>query len=87
MKDVKESLINGLKRFKTIVTTNVLYFTFIITTVINSIIIRGATVKNVLYIKPVIADLTIAIFVGSFAYFFKPKSRFKYFLTWSIIFS
>ena len=87
MKDVKESLKSGLKKFKTIATTNILFFTFVVTNVINSIIIRGYTVKNVLYIKPVIADLTITIFVGSFAYFFKPKSRFKYFLTWSLIFS
>ena len=87
MKEVKETFNNGLKRLKTIVTTNILYFTFIITSVINAIIVRNVTVKNLFYIKPVIADLTIAIFVGSFAYFFKPKSRFKYFLSWSLIFS
>ena len=87
MKGVSETFKSGLKRVKTIVTTNVLLFTFIITTVINSIILRGMTVENVFYIKPVIADLTIAIFVGSFAYFFKPKARFKYFFVWSLIFS
>lgn len=87
MKEVKETFNNGLKRLKTIVTTNILYFTFIITSVINAIIVRNVTVKNLFYIKPIIADLTIAIFVGSFAYFFKPKSRFKYFLSWSLIFS
>ena len=82
MKDVKEALSSFLKKFKTIATTNVLFFT-----VINSIIVRGVTVNNVFYIKPVIADLTISIFVGSFAYFFKPKARFKYFFTWALIFS
>lgn len=87
MKNIKETLKTGFLKFKTIATTNVLLFTFVITTVINSIILRGMTVHNVFYIKPVIADLTIAIFVGSFAYFFKPKNRFKYFFFWSLIFS
>ncbi len=87
MKNIKETLKTGFLKFKTIATTNVLLFTFVITTVINSIILRGMTVNNVFYIKPVIADLTIAIFVGSFAYFFKPKNRFKYFFVWSLIFS
>ncbi len=87
MKDIGQTFKSGFKKVKTIVTTNVLLFTFIITTVINSIILRGMTVENIFYIKPVIADLTIAIFVGSFAYFFKPKARFKYFFIWSVIFS
>lgn len=87
MKNIKETLKTGFLKFKTIATTNVLLFTFVITTVINSIILRGMTVNNVFYIKPVIADLTIAIFVGSFAYFFKPKNRFKYFFFWALVFS
>ena len=87
MKDIKKSIISVISKIKTIITTNILLFTFVISTVINSIIVRTITVNNPLYIKPVIADLTIALFVGSFAYFFKPKSRFKYFFTWSIIFS
>ena len=86
MKDVKEAFKKGFLKIKTIVTTNVLFFTFIVTTVINSIILRSMTVNKIFYIKPVIADLTIAIFVGSFAYFFKPKSSFKYFFTWAIVF-
>ena len=87
MKDIKKSIISIISKIKTIITTNILLFTFVISTVINSIIVRTITVNNPLYIKPVIADLSIALFVGSFAYFFKPKSRFKYFFTWSIIFS
>ena len=86
MKDVKEAFTKGFLKIKTIVTTNVLFFTFIVTTVINSIILRSMTVNKTFYIKPMIADITITIFVGSFAYFFKPKSRFKYFFIWAIIF-
>ena len=68
-----------------------LLFTFIISNVINAIVLRGMTigtiVNRVFYIKPVIADITIVMLVGAFAYFFKPKSRFKYFFLWSIIFN
>lgn len=84
---MKDTLKVGFNRFKTIATTNVLMITFVLTTVINSIIVRGMTIGNVFYIKPIIADLTIAIFVASFAYFFKPRNRFKYFFLWSIIFT
>lgn len=86
MDKIKETFKTVIKKLKTIITTNVLLFTFVITTVINSIIVRGMTIGNVAYIKPVIADLTIAIFVGSFAFFFKPKNRFRYFFTWAIVF-
>ncbi len=86
---MKDTLKVGLAKLKTIVSTNILMITFIISTVINSVIVRAMTIgiENAYYIKPVIADLTIAIFVSSFAFFFKPKNRFKYFFIWSIIFT
>lgn len=83
---MKETIKQGLSKFRTIATTNVLFFTFIITTVLNSILVRGMTIGNIFYIKPVLADLFIAILVGSFAYFMKPKHRFKYFFLWAFIF-
>ena len=91
MNDIKEACKNGFIKCKEIITTNVLLFTFIISNVINAIILRGMTigvmVNKVFYIKPIIADLTILILVGAFAYFFKPKSRFKYFFVWSLLFN
>lgn len=91
MKDIKEACKNGFNKCKEIITTNVLLFTFIISNVINATVLRGMTigtiVNKVFYIKPVIADLTIVLLVGAFAYFFKPKYRFRYFLIWSIIFN
>ena len=79
MKDIKEACKNGFNKCKEIITTNVLLFTFIISNVINATVLRGMTigtiVNKVFYIKPVIADLTIVLLVGAFAYFFKPKYR------------
>ena len=64
---------------------NILFTTFIITSLINGCLIRFLTVKNYTAISPILADLAFILFVGSCAYFFKPKNRFKYFITWSVI--
>ena len=66
---------------------NVLFTTFIITSLINGCLIRFLTVKNYTAISPILADLAFILFVGAIAYFFKPKNRFKYFMVWSVIFT
>ena len=66
---------------------NVLFTTFIITSLINGCLIRFLTVKNYTAISPILADLAFILFVGSLAYFFKPKNRFKYYMVWSVIFT
>jgi len=71
--------------YKEYVTTSVLFLTFVITNLLNSSLLRFFTVKNYFDIKPILADLAIVSFIGAFAYFFKPKNRFKYFFIWSII--
>ena len=64
---------------------NILFTLFIIAMLINSSFLKFLTVKNFTAISPVLADLAFVLFIGSFAYFFKPKNRFKYYFTWSII--
>ena len=66
---------------------NILFTVFIITSLINGCLIRFLTVKNYTAISPILADLAFILFVGSIAYFFKPKNRFKYYMVWSIIFT
>ena len=58
--------------------TSILFFTFVITTVINGMILRFITVHNYFDIKPILADLAVVLLFGSFVYLFKPKNRFKY---------
>lgn len=81
MKYIKEVLKKLTKYLK----SNILVTTFILTCLINGIILRFFTVRNYFNIKPIIADLTVLLFISAFGYFFKPKNQFKYFLTWSII--
>ncbi len=71
--------------YKEYITTSILFLTFVITNLINSSLLRFFTVKNYFDIKPILADLAIVTFIGAFAFFFKPKNRFKYFFIWSII--
>jgi phosphoglycerol transferase MdoB-like AlkP superfamily enzyme len=66
---------------------NVLFLTFIITSVINGFLLRFLTVKNALDLRPVVADCAMVILVGAFGYLIKPKKRIIYYFIWSIIYS
>ena len=89
MKKFSQNLVEVLYKTKETIIyffkNNVLFTTFIITSLINGCMIRFFTVKNYTAFSPILADLAFIIFVGSFAYFIKPKKRFKYFITWEII--
>lgn len=75
------------KKLKNYLKTNILMCTFIISTLINGCLIRFFTVENYFAIKPILADLVVLLIVTAFGYFIKPKHQFKYFLSWSIVFS
>ena len=67
--------------------TNILLLTFVLTSVINAILVRHMTINNALYIKPVFADLTVVLIIASFAYFIRPRYRIYYFFTFAVILS
>ena len=75
------------KNLKNYLKTNILMCTFIISTLINGCLIRFFTVENYFAIKPILADLVVLLIVTAFGYFIKPKHQFKYFLSWSIVFT
>lgn len=88
MKENFNSLTKKLKKnSKFYMKTNVLFLTFVITSVLNACLLRFLTVKNYIDIMPIIADLAVVVIVGAFGYFIKPKHQFKYFFTWSFIFT
>jgi phosphoglycerol transferase MdoB-like AlkP superfamily enzyme len=66
---------------------NKLFLAFTISSLINSTLLRFFTLKDFFYIKPFLGDLASLILIGSLGYFFRPKNRFKYYLTISIIFT
>lgn len=67
--------------------TNILFFTFVLTSVFNGMLLRFLTVKNYFEIKAILGDLIVVLVVGAFGYFMKPKNQFKYFFGWSIFFT
>ncbi len=75
------------KNSKSYLKTNILFMTFVITSVLNGCLLRFLTVKNYFDFYPILADLAVAVIIGAFGYFIKPKHQFKYFMFWSIFFS
>lgn len=82
------------KKFKAIASkislylkTNKLFFVFVLTSVGNATLLRFLTVQNYFEVKPLLADIGAVLLVGAFGYFFTPKNQFKYYFTWSIIFT
>lgn len=67
--------------------TNILFLTFFISTVINGCLLRFFSVKNYFDLSPLLADIAIALIIGAFGYFIKPKHQFKYYMTWTVIFT
>ena len=65
--------------------TNRLFITFVLFTLLETIIIRKNTIRNILDYKPFICDLALLIIIGSFGYLIKPKKRFRYFFVWMLI--
>ncbi len=67
---------------------NLLFLTFVLSSVINSFLLRVFTVKfSYNAVKPLLADIASVLFIGLFAYCFKPKRRFAYYMVWSVIFT
>ena len=83
MKNLCNKVLNNIKNY---CKTNILFLTFVITTVLNEIILRHFSVKNTFELKPILADVAIILIIGSLGYLFKPKNRFKYYISWSIFF-
>lgn len=84
-------MINTIKeiivKLKNYLKTNILMCSFIITSIINEVLVRYYTVQNTFSIKPILADLALLLFITAFGYFIKPKRQFIYFFIWSIVLS
>ena len=83
-----KKFLKSFKSFsKTYFKTNILFMSFIFSSLINEILLRSLTVKNYFAIKPILADITVLLFIGSIGYLLKPKHQFKYFISWAIMFT
>ena len=92
MKKIKNKISNIIKflkefQYKEYASTNKLFITFIISSLLNGMFLRFFTVHNYFAIKPILADLAIVLILGSFVYLFKAKKQFTYLMVVSIIFN
>ena len=84
-----KKILNKIKNvdYKSYFKTSIIFFTFIITNLINSSILRMMTVKNYFDYKPILGDLAFLVIIGSIGYIFKTKKRFRYYFFCSILFT
>ena len=83
MKKIKEYFNDLLKLMK----DEKLLTCFIFGCLINEIIVRMLTVKNIFSLSPVFGDLIVCFLFSGLYFVIKPKNRFKYIYTLTIIFS
>ena len=73
------------EKIKNYISNNVLFLTFLITSLINSTLVRFITVQNYFDFRPILSDIAMLSLIGAFGYFIKPKHQFKYFFSWTIV--
>lgn len=66
--------------------TNKLFISYVVLALIGTIVARFFSFGHTFYLKAHVTDLAMILIIGSFGYLFKPKNRYKYYLTWLIIF-
>ena len=76
-----------LRNFKKYLSTNILFFTYVLTSVFIGLLLRYFTLENISEVKALLCDFTIAILLGSFGYLIKPKHQFKYFFGLSVFYT
>ena len=64
---------------KKYISTNVLFCSYVLISILMSTILRTLTLGNLFAVRPFLTDLAFIIFVGSFGYFIKPKKQFNYY--------
>ena len=94
--NLKENASDKIKKIKkehlisAYIKNNILFLTFVLTAVFNSTILRFFCMnmlENYLSFKAILADITVAVIIGSFGYLFKPKNRFTYLIIANIFLS
>ena len=84
---IKTFSVSFLKGTKKYFKHNILFITYVLVCLIDAFLLRYFTVKNYSAISPLLADFSVILIVGAFGYLIKRKNRFKYYMTWTMIFT
>ena len=79
-KNIRQSIIKYIY-------TNRLFITYLVLSIIGTIIVRNVTINIGSIIKPLFIDIGLILLIGAFGYLVKPKNQYKYFLTCIILFT
>ncbi|MEG0794287.1 MAG: LTA synthase family protein [Bacilli bacterium] len=88
---MKEKIKHGLKIAKKniveYVLTNRLFISYVVLSLIMTVLVRKFTIGSFFALKPLLTDLGLIILIGGLGYFVKPKNQFKYYFVWVIFFT
>lgn len=88
---MKQKVLNCIKKVRKnvveYVITNRLFISYVILSLIGTMLVRKFTIGTFFSLKPMITDLGIILVIGGLGYFVKPKNQFKYYFIWLIIFT
>ncbi len=87
MKKISKFLKNGKRKVINYLSTNRLFLTYVIFSIVSTILVRHFTVGNAFDYNPLLIDSGIIIVIGALGYLIKPKNQFKYYFSWLIIFT
>jgi len=76
LKDILKMLKINSKKY---ISTNVLFCSYVVISILMSTVLRTLTLGNIFAIRPFITDLAFIIVFGAFGYFIKPKKQFNYY--------
>lgn len=85
----KKSIVKNLKFlwFKVIsyISTNKLFLSYFVLSLISTTLVRHYTVGNALTLKPMLFDVSIILLIGAIGYLIRPKKQFNYFFIFLLI--
>ena len=85
--DVKEFGKKIVKNIKKYASTNILFLSYVVISLLMGFLLRLGTIGTPLYFKALLSDFMIVLLIGAFGYLFKPKYQFTYFFVWIIFYT
>ena len=85
--DFKEFGKNIVKNIKKYASTNILFLSYVVISLLIGFLLRLGTIGTPLYFKAFLSDFMVVLLTGAFGYLFKPKYQFTYFFVWIIFYT
>ena len=81
IKKIFKNIIKGIKKYAS---TNILFISYIIISLLIGFLLSLFTIGTPIYFKAFLSDFMVSLLIGAFGYLFKPKYQFTYFFIWII---